>query len=185
MKVSELALPGLLQIEPKVFGDPRGFFLESWNRERYAQLGIDEEFVQDNLSLSAQGVLRGLHYQEPNPQGKLVTVLKGQVFDVAVDIRVGSKTFGRAQSVILSEENKKQLYIPAGFAHGFLVMSDQALFFYKCTAYYKPANEGCLLWNDPALGIDWPLMAEPVLSAKDAVAKPLSEIKSENLPKFK
>ncbi len=181
MNVVETPLPGLILIEPKVFGDDRGFFLESYNEERYAEAGIVERFVQDNLSLSARGVLRGLHYQLPTLQGKLVTVLDGEVFDVAVDIRRGSPQFGKWHAVHLSAANKRQLYVPPGFAHGFVVLSDTALFSYKCTAPYRPMEEGSIRWDDPDLGIAWPIDA-PTLSAKDAAAPRLDEVPLERLP---
>jgi len=166
MKVLETEIPGVVIIEPKVFGDNRGFFLETWNEARYVEAGIAGPFVQDNLSYSVKGVLRGLHFQDPNPQGKLVYVLQGEVFDVAVDIRAGSPTFGRWASVMLSSENKRQFYIPPGLAHGFCVTSETALFTYKCTDLYNPAAEKGIIWNDPDIGIRWPI-DEPVLSEKD------------------
>jgi dTDP-4-dehydrorhamnose 3,5-epimerase len=166
MQITETHLPGVVIIEPKVFGDARGFFMETWQRDRYAEVGLPTTWVQDNLSQSRRGVLRGLHMQYPNPQGKLVTVLKGEVFDVAVDIRLGSPTFGQWVGVFLSGDNKKQLYIPPGFAHGFVVTSDEVLFSYKCTDFYDPKSEIALLWNDPDVGIKWPVV-EPALSAKD------------------
>lgn len=159
-------LAGLLLIEPRVFGDSRGFFLETWNRAKYREAGLDVDFVQDNLSLSRRGIVRGLHFQNPNPQGKLVQVLAGEVYDVAVDLRWSSPTFRRWHAVLLSSENKRQLYVPPGFAHGFAVLSETALFHYKCTSYYSPADERTLLYNDPDLGIPWPV-PEPVLSEKD------------------
>lgn len=174
MKVTNTTIPGLLIVEPKVFGDARGFFFESFQAERYAGAGIPGPFVQDNLSRSSRGILRGLHFQEPRPQGKLVTVLRGKVFDVTVDIRKGSPTFGRWFGIELSDENRLQLWVPPGFAHGFCVLSDVADFFYKCTEYYSPENEASILWNDPALGITWPI-SEPLLSGKDARAVPLAE----------
>jgi dTDP-4-dehydrorhamnose 3,5-epimerase len=168
-------LDGLLLIEPDVFGDPRGYFLESWNRRRYAEAGLDIDFVQDNLSLSRRGILRGLHFQNPNAQGKLVMVLEGEVFDVAVDLRRSSKTFSRWEGVRLSGEDKRQLYVPPGFAHGFQVVSESALFLYKCTAAYSPADERAVRWDDPELAIAWPI-PEPVLSGKDAKAPLLREL---------
>ncbi len=182
MNVIETDLPGVVIIEPKVFGDERGFFMESWNRRRYEEIGLPHGYVQDNLSFSAHGVLRGLHFQNPNPQGKLVSVLRGEVFDVAVDIRVGSPTFGRWTGVTLSAENKRQLYIPPDFAHGFVVTGEAALFFYKCTDYYAPDSEGTVLWNDPEIGIEWPI-AEPNLSDKDRLARPLRELREDALPR--
>lgn len=175
MKVIETVLPGVLILEPKVFGDERGFFMESYNRHRYAELGLPTEFVQDNHSRSARGVLRGLHYQIEQPQGKLVRVVRGAVYDVVVDLRRSSPAFGRWEGVELSEENKRLLWIPPGFAHGFLVLSDYADFLYKTTDYYAPEHERCLAWNDPALGIVWPLQGEPVLSAKDRVGRTLAQ----------
>lgn len=161
-------------LEPRVFGDARGFFFESWNARTLAGAGIDAEFVQDNHSRSARGVLRGLHYQVEKPQGKLVRVVAGEVFDVAVDLRKRSPTFGRAVGVRLSAENKRLMWIPPGFAHGFLVLSDSADFLYKTTDYWYPEHERTLLWNDPALAIEWPLSGEPVLAAKDAAGTPLA-----------
>ena len=183
MDVLTTRLPGVLIIEPRVFGDARGFFLESWHRERYATAGIDADFVQDNLSYSARGVLRGLHVQHPHAQGKLVYVLQGEVFDVAVDIRAGSPTFGQCEVVVLSADNKRQFYIPPGFAHGFCVTSATALFAYKCTEFYAPADEFSIAWNDPDLAIDWPERA-PQLSAKDREAPRLRDIPHERLPRF-
>ena len=176
MKIVRTKLEDCLVIEPNIFGDERGFFLESFNVLRYADLaGIDLPFFQDNHSRSSEGVLRGLHFQKKKPQGKLVRVVRGEVFDVAVDLRGGSKTYGQLHSVILSETNQKQFWVPPGFAHGFLVLSEIADFEYKCTEYYNPNDEGCLLWNDPQLAIDWPLRS-PVLSEKDACAKSLQEL---------
>ena len=177
MRVTPTAIPDVLIIEPKVFGDERGFFFESFNACAFAQAtGLDVAFVQDNHSKSAKNVLRGLHYQlPPKAQGKLVRVLQGEVFDVAVDLRKGSKTFGHWVGRILSAENKQQLWIPPGLAHGFLTLSDSAEFLYKTTDYYSPEHERSLLWNDPALAIDWPLDGSPILAAKDAAAKPFAE----------
>ncbi|MCA1929388.1 dTDP-4-dehydrorhamnose 3,5-epimerase [Rheinheimera sp.] len=176
MNIIKTRLNGCLIIEPKVFGDDRGFFLESFHQQRYQQeTGITQLFVQDNHSRSAKGVLRGLHFQKTRPQGKLVRVVRGEVYDVAVDIRPGSPTFGQWEGVILSEENKRQFWVSPGFAHGFQVLSDFADFEYKCTDYYFPQDEGCLAWNDPQLAIDWPIKA-PLLSAKDANAGTLSEL---------
>lgn len=183
MNVIETRLPGVLIFEPRVFGDPRGFFLETWNQRRYAEAGLPERFVQDNLSRSSRGVLRGLHYQHPTAQGKLVSVLMGEVFDVAVDIRRGSPTFGQWTAVVLTGDNKRQFYVPPGFAHGFAVTSESALFSYKCTDYYTPSEEGTVAWDDPDLGIDWPL-DEPKLSAKDAEGVRLSAIPDDRLPAF-
>ncbi len=184
MNVIETKLPGVLILEPEVFGDERGFFMETWNQARYEEVGLPARFVQDNLSLSARGVLRGLHFQNPNPQGKLVSVLQGEVFDVTVDVRVGSPTFGRWLGMYLSADNKRQLYVPEGFAHGFTVTSDTALFSYKATDYYSPRTEHSVLWNDPHVGIEWPV-DDPVLSAKDRVASPLREIPTDLLPRYK
>jgi dTDP-4-dehydrorhamnose 3,5-epimerase len=183
VKVVETDLPGVLLIEPKVFGDERGFFMESWNGARYAEVGIPNRFVQDNLSFSQRGVLRGLHFQNPQPQGKLVSVLRGEVFDVAVDIRVGSPNFGEWTGAFLSAENKRQLWVPPDFAHGFLVTGEDALFSYKCTDYYAPAAEGTVLWDDPEIGIDWPTEA-PTLSEKDRTARPLGAILEDALPRY-
>lgn len=180
MNILETPLAGVLIIEPKVFGDARGFFVETWQAERYAAAGLPA-FVQDNLSRSSNGVLRGLHYQEPDAQGKLVQVLEGEVFDVAVDIRPGSNTFGKWHGVTLSSENKRQFYVPAGFAHGFVVTSETALFAYKCTELYRPEHDHSLRWDDPELGIDWPVDA-PSLSDKDAGAPRLAEIAQDELP---
>jgi dTDP-4-dehydrorhamnose 3,5-epimerase len=180
MNVIETDIPGLLIFEPRVHGDDRGFFVETWNQRRYAGHGLDAPFVQDNLSFSRRGTLRGLHFQNPQPQGKLVYVLQGEVFDVAVDIRHGSPTFGRFESVTLSSENKRQFYVPPGFAHGFCVTSDTALFAYKCTDYYCAASEGSVLWNDPALAIPWPVR-DPTLSEKDRRAPRLCQIAAERL----
>ena len=160
---------GVLLFEPRVFGDPRGFFKELWQEERYRKAGIEEDFVQLNLSGSERGVLRGLHYQEPNPQGKLVTCLQGEVLDVVVDIRRGAPTFGKWWSEILSAENHRQLYVPPGFAHGFVVRSDFALFAYLVTAYYDASADRAIAWNDPELGVDWGVQ-EPSLSGKDLAA---------------
>lgn len=153
-------------IEPKVFGDARGFFMETWHQDRYTKAGLPVHFVQDNLSFSTRGVLRGLHFQHPNPQGKLVYVLQGEVFDVAVDIREDSATFGQWVSVLLSSDNKRQLYIPGGLAHGFCVTSKTALFAYKCTDFYNPQAEKGIIWNDPDIGIEWPVN-NPILAEKD------------------
>lgn len=183
MKVISTSLPGCCVVEPAVFGDERGFFYESWNAERYAGHGLSERFVQSNVSSSSRGVLRGLHYQWPNPQGKLVSVLEGEVYDVAVDIRRGSPHFGQWTAVVLSAENKRQFWIPEGFAHGFAVLSERALFSYLCTAPYDKAADASLRWDDPAIGIDWPL-SHPLLSDKDAAAPLLSQIASDRLPDY-
>lgn len=176
LKATATAIPDVLIIEPKVFGDQRGFFFESFNEDAFNQVtGLNAKFVQDNHSRSAQGVLRGLHYQIQQPQGKLVRVVSGEVLDVAVDIRRSSPTFGKAITVLLSGENHKQLWVPPGFAHGFVVLSETADFLYKTTDYYAPAFERCILWNDPALEIDWKLTEQPKLSGKDAVGLLLSK----------
>ena len=182
MQVFPSEIAEVLIIEPKVFGDPRGFFFESWQAERYAALGIPGPFVQDNLSRSARGVLRGLHYQWPRPQGKLVFVLDGAVLDVAVDIRVGSPTFGRSAVFEVSAANKRQVYIPPGFAHGFVVLSETALFAYKCTDYYLPQYDRGVRWDDPQLAVAWNA-PQPLLSAKDARLPLLREVPQELLPK--
>jgi len=181
MQVIETDLPGVLIIEPKVFGDERGFFLETYQAKRYQQAGIAGEFVQDNMSFSRYGTLRGLHFQALNPQGKLVYVLQGEVFDVAVDIRHGSPTYGQWTSCVLSADNKRQLWIPDGFAHGFCVVSDTALFAYKCTDYYNPDAEVSICWDDPSISIDWPI-GSPTLSSKDAQAFVLHAIDKTRLP---
>ncbi|MGF1737306.1 dTDP-4-dehydrorhamnose 3,5-epimerase [Photobacterium satsumensis] len=170
MKVIDTNIPEVKIIEPRVFGDDRGFFLETFQSERYkADVGIEQDFVQDNHSRSSKGVLRGLHFQKKKPQGKLVRVVRGEVFDVAVDIRPESPTYGHWEGVILSEFNKKQFWVPPGFAHGFVVLSDTADFEYKCTDFYDPSDEGCIRWNDPDLSIEWPCL-DPILSDKDAKA---------------
>ncbi len=183
MNVIETDLPGVLILEPQVFGDERGFFMESWNGRRYEGLGIPNNFVQDNLSFSARGVLRGLHFQNPRAQGKLVSVLRGEVFDVAVDIRTGSPTFGRWTGVRLSAENRRQFWVPPDFAHGFVVTGEDALFSYKCTDYYAPEHDGSILWNDPEIGIRWPV-ENPTLSGQDASAPPLSGMPEGSLPAY-
>ena len=173
MRVTLTAIPEVLILEPKVFGDDRGFFFESFNARTFEQAtGLKREFVQDNHSKSAKNVLRGLHYQIQNPQAKLVRVVQGEVFDVAVDLRKSSKTFGGWVGIHLSAENKKQLWIPEGFAHGFVVLSESAEFLYKTTDYYAPGDEHCIAWDDPEIGIQWPLTAAPLLSAKDLQGKP-------------
>jgi len=175
MQVIATQHPEVLLLRPKVFGDARGFFFESYNRKAFTELGIDTEFVQDNHSRSAKGVLRGLHYQIQQPQGKLVRVAAGEVFDVAVDLRRSSPHFGRVATFRLSAETHEMAWIPPGFAHGFLVLSEYAEFLYKTTDYYAPQFERSLLWNDPVLNISWPLEGEPLLSAKDRAALPLAE----------
>ena len=178
MKVTRCPLEGLLLIEPAVFGDGRGFFAESWNRDRYHSAGIAADFVQDNFSLSRKGTVRGLHFQNPRAQGKLVSVWQGEVFDVAVDIRRSSPTFGRWHGVRLSETDKRQFFIPPGFAHGFVVLSESALFHYKCTDAYAPDAERGFRWNDPSVAIEWPV-DNPVLSARDARAPLLADLPGE------
>ncbi len=176
MQIVQTAIPEVLVIEPQVFGDERGFFFESFNQQKFAQLtGVKTEFVQDNHSKSAKNVLRGLHYQIQQPQGKLVRVVAGEVFDVAVDVRRNSATFGKWVGVILSAANKRQLWVPPGFAHGFLVLEDHTEFLYKTTDYYAPQYERCIRWDDPDIGIDWPLDGTPLLSAKDQVGVSLTQ----------
>ncbi|MBZ0223704.1 MAG: dTDP-4-dehydrorhamnose 3,5-epimerase [Dokdonella sp.] len=181
MKIIKTPLPGCLVIEPAVHGDARGFFYESFHAEKFAQLGLDLKFVQANVSRSAQGVLRGLHYQWPHPQGKLVSVLEGEVYDVAVDIRVGSPTFGQWAAAVLSAQNKRHFWIPEGFAHGFAVLSEQATFVYQCTALYDRDADAGIRWNDAQIGVDWPL-AQPSLSDKDQRAPFLADVPPERLP---
>jgi len=183
MKVMATSLPGCLVIEPVVHGDARGFFYESFNAARFAEHGIDAAFVQTNVSRSAHGVLRGLHHQWPNPQGKLVSVLEGEVYDVAVDIRRGSPTFGQWEAVMLSAGNKRQLWIPEGFAHGFAVVSERAVFSYLCTAVYDKVADAGVRWDDPAIGVDWPVSA-PQLSGKDEAAPLLADVPLDRLPVF-
>jgi len=180
MNISRCELADLLIVEPDVFGDNRGYFMESWNRQRYRDAGIDFDFVQDNFSLSRRGTLRGLHFQNPLAQGKLVSVLQGEVFDVGVDIRRSSPTFGRWFGMTLSAENKRQFFLPPGFAHGFLVLSDMALFHYKCTDYYSPKDEQGFRWDDPEVGIKWPV-ENPILSQRDAAAPRLKVLPPEKL----
>jgi len=175
MNIIKTAIPGVLIIEPKIFGDARGFFVETFQADRYAAGGVAGPFVQDNLSRSARGTLRGLHFQNPKPQGKLVTVLRGAVRDVVVDVRVGSPTFGRHMAVDLDDDNRRQVWIPRGFAHGFVVRSESADFFYKCDELYSPADEKVLRWNDPALDIDWGVDA-PLLSPRDSDGQSLGEL---------
>ena len=175
MKVEKCKLDGVLLVTPQVFGDDRGFFMETYNQQKFADLGLPTTFVQDNHSKSSKGVLRGLHYQSPMWQGKLVRVVQGEIFDVAVDIRTGSPTFGQWVGFTLNDENKQQLYVPEGFAHGFVVTSDTAEVVYKCTNLYEPSQEGSVLWNDPDIGIEWPV-EEPLLSQKDAVGQRLADL---------
>lgn len=180
MRVIRNEIEGLLVLEPKVFGDQRGFFMETWNQLRYREAGIQENFIQDNVSFSRQGTLRGLHFQNPAAQGKLVMVLQGEIFDVVVDIRRKSPTFKRCFGLVLSAENKRQFYIPPGFAHGFAVLSETVLFHYKCTDYYSPKDEQAIRWDDPELAIDWPVKT-PILSPRDAQAPLLKDIPLERL----
>lgn len=184
MKFIETSLPGCVVIEPQVFGDARGFFYESYNEAKYREAGIDRRFVQSNVSRSARGVLRGLHYQWPHPQGKLVSVLEGEVYDVAVDIRHGSPTFGKWAGVMLTAENHRHFWIPEGFAHGFCVVSEHATFSYQCTDLYNREADGGIRWDDPAIGIDWPI-SSPLLSEKDAKAPLLSEVAERRLPEYR
>lgn len=174
---NKTSIEGVYVIETTVFGDDRGYFMETYQKDIFDEAGLDFDFVQDNQSKSKKGVLRGLHFQYTQPQGKLVRVIKGEVFDVAVDLRKDSDTYGKWEGVILSEENKKQFFIPKGFAHGFLVLSDEAEFTYKCTDFYKPDDEGGIQWDDPEIGIDWPLdgIDEITLSEKDKKWKPMKE----------
>lgn len=183
MLISETELPGVLLIEPKVFGDERGYFLETWSSERYQSQGLGVPFVQDNLSKSRRGTLRGLHLQNPFAQGKLVYVVTGEVFDVAVDVRVGSPTFGRWVSATLSDANKHQLYVPPGFAHGFCVTSEEAIFAYKCTDSYRPDTEITVAYDDPDLAIPWPVAA-PTLSKKDLAGVRLADVAAGRLPRY-
>jgi dTDP-4-dehydrorhamnose 3,5-epimerase len=179
MNVIETTIAGLLIIEPKVFGDDRGFFMESWNADTFREAGLDFHFVQDNHSRSARGVLRGLHFQNPNPQGKLVRVTAGRAWDVAVDLRRASPSFGQWHGVELSAANRRMFWVPPGFAHGFVALEDGTDFLYKCTAFYEPAKEHSLLWNDPTVGIEWPLEGiEPQLSGKDQAGRRLCEIEA-------
>ena len=184
MKRVETDLPGCVVLEPKVFGDERGYFYEAWNAARFAEHGLPADFVQGNVSSSTRGVLRGLHFQWPtNPQGKLVSVLAGEVYDVAVDVRRGSPTFGRWTAVILSAENKRHFWLPPGFAHGFQALSAQAVFTYLCTAPYDPASDTAVRWDDPQLAIDWPIKV-PSLSPKDAAAPLLADLSGSRLPTY-
>lgn len=176
MNVLETALPGVLVLEPRVFGDERGFFLETWQQQRYREVGMELPFVQDNHSRSTRGVLRGLHAQQRHPQGKLVRVVRGEVFDVAADIDPRSPSYRRWVGVTLSDQNHRQMWIPPGYAHGFLVLSEVADFVYKCTDYYHADDEVGVLWNDPELGVEWPL-SDPVLSAKDAALPTLAQVR--------
>lgn len=181
LKIIEMSLPGVLAFEPDWFPDERGFFMETYNASRYEDAGFCQSFVQDNHSQSSKGVLRGLHYQVKHPQGKFIYVVSGEIFDVAVDIRKGSPTFGQWCGIVLNEKNKKQFYIPEGFAHGFCVLSESADVVYKCTEVYHPGDECGVLWSDPEIGIEWPV-ADPLVSEKDAILLPLGEISEDKLP---
>lgn len=183
MKIIETKLPGVFVLEPKVFTDDRGYFLETWNSKRYEQAGIPGPFVQDNISFSKKGILRGLHFQYPQSQGKLIQVLSGEVLDVVVDISVDSPTYGEWFDEVLSESNHRQMYVPPGFAHGYCVMSEMALFSYKCTDFYNPETEHGIIWNDPDIGIKWPI-DQPSLSPKDEAYPRLKDLRPENLPQF-
>jgi len=183
MKVIRTEFKEVLILQPDSFSDNRGYFMETYHRERYEQLGIRTSFVQDNLSYSVKGTLRGLHYQYPHGQAKLVQAIRGEIFDVAVDIRLGSPSFGKWVSIVLSEENKRQLYVPAGFAHGFCVLSETALVYYKCSDFYAPKSEGGILWCDPAIGIGWPI-SDPLLSEKDNAYSSLSDVPEGRLPLY-
>ncbi len=183
MKVTPTKLPGVVIVDPDVFEDPRGFFLETWAQRRYLEAGLPQTYVQDNLSRSSQGILRGLHLQHPFGQGKLVQVMLGEVFDVAVDVRLGSPTFGQWVGTTLSGKNHRQIYIPPGFAHGFGVISESALFSYKCTEAYHRETELGVIWNDPDIGIEWPL-TDPMLSTKDASFPRLKDIPEDRLPRW-
>lgn len=183
MKVIETGLPGVVIIEPDVFCDGRGSFMETWNQARYANAGLPSRFVQDNLSVSKKGVLRGLHFQNSYAQGKLVSVLQGEVFDVAVDIKLNSPSFGHWIGVTLSSENMRQLYVPEGFAHGFQVVSETVIFYYKCTEYYNPRAERGIIWSDPDIGVKWPSVV-PILSEKDLSNPRLKELSADEFPKY-
>lgn len=186
MNVAPLGLDGLVMIEPRIHRDARGWFAETWSAQRYREVGLPDTWVQDNVSHSVRGVVRGLHFQEPHGQGKLAMALVGEVFDVAVDVRVGSPTFGQWAGFVLSETTGRQLYIPPGFAHGYLVTSDVAVFAYKCTDYYDPSSERAVLWNDPDLGVEWPLPASAAtwLSDKDRAAPRLRDLPPDRLPRY-
>jgi dTDP-4-dehydrorhamnose 3,5-epimerase len=183
MKIVETTIPGVLTIEPQIFRDNRGFFTEFYQADRYAKAGIGSAFVQDNLSRSARGILRGLHIQNPKPQGKLISVLSGAVLDVVVDVRVGSPTFGHHYKVELNDSSRRQLWVPPGLAHGFMVLSDTADFFYKCDEFYSPADELVLKWNDPDIAIDWGGITTPELSQRDRNGRPLQDLLP-RLPKY-
>lgn len=188
MQQISTSIPDVFLLHPQVFGDERGFFMQTYSAREFAEWGVERPFVQDNHSLSGKGILRGLHYQLNHPQAKLCRVVRGAVWDVAVDIRQGSPTFGQHVGALLSAENKRQIYVPRGFAHGFLVLSDEAEFLYKCDDFYAPGDEYGVRWDDAALGIEWPLQTHdigaPLLSGKDEVAPSLSEIPLKNLPRF-
>jgi dTDP-4-dehydrorhamnose 3,5-epimerase len=184
VKVTPLDLPEVRLVDLKIFGDVRGWFAETWQAERYAAAGIPSGFVQDNAARSQRGVLRGLHAQHPFGQGKLIQVLRGEIYDVAVDIRRGSPTFGRWVGMRLSSDRPQQLWVPPGFAHGYCVLSDEALFTYKCTDYYHPETQFSVRWDDPAIGIDWPLERAPILADKDREASLLHDIPAERLPPY-
>ena len=183
MKIITTPIEGILIIEPKTFKDKRGFFMETYNQDRYNAFGINATFVQDNLSYSLKNTLRGLHFQNKYPQAKLIQVISGEIFDVAVDLRPGSSTFGKWTGVNLSDENRRQMFIPEGFAHGFCVLSEFALFYYKCSDFYQPDDEGGILWSDPDIGIDWPV-ENPIISEKDKQNHKLSGLTVEQLPSF-
>jgi len=180
LRITEFELKGLFLLQPEVFRDERGFFMETWNARKYGQLGLPATFVQDNLSRSSRGTLRGLHYQKPHSQGKLVSLLKGKVWDVSVDLRLDSPTFGKWAGITLDSDSGSQLYIPPGFAHGFCTLSEEALFFYKCTDFYSPDDERGIAWNDPQLNINWPV-SDPLLSSKDRGYPNLGEVLPEDL----
>jgi dTDP-4-dehydrorhamnose 3,5-epimerase len=184
MKIVTTSIEGIFIIEPKVFNDSRGFFMETYNRNKYIKAGIDTVFVQDNLSYSVKDTVRGLHFQIKNPQAKLIQVITGEIFDVAVDIREGSATFGKWTGFHLSDRNKRQLFVPKGFAHGFCVLSETAHFLYKCSDFYAPDDEGGIIWSDPAIGIDWPV-ENPIISEKDKQYSNLSYLTKEQLPFLK
>ncbi|MFZ0483254.1 MAG: dTDP-4-dehydrorhamnose 3,5-epimerase [Desulfobacterales bacterium] len=183
MKIITTSIEGILIIEPKTFKDNRGFFMETYNQKRYNTSGINATFVQDNLSYSLKNTLRGLHFQIKHPQAKLIQVISGEIFDVAVDLRSGSATFGKWTGIHLSDENKRQMYIPKGFAHGFCVLSEFALFHYKCSDFYVPEDEGGLIWSDPDIGIEWPV-ENPIISEKDNQFQKLFDLTAEKLPSF-
>ncbi len=184
MNIQETDIPGVLIVEPQVHGDARGWFMETWQARRYAEAGIQNRFVQDNMACSRHGILRGLHLQHPHAQGKLVQVVLGEVFDVAVDVRRGSPCFGRWVGVMLSADNHRQLWIPPGFAHGYLVTSNEAVFSYRCTDYYHPETDLSIRWDDPDIGIEWPIVGPPLLSEKDASALLLKDVPPDRLPEY-